>query len=607
MDRTSVIVIVVCVVLIVGWMAVRDRIFPPMPAPPAPTNAPVASVTGTNAAPVTATTPSAPQAPSSPRPALNTNLPETLLEVTNSNAHYTFTSRGGGLKLVELLHYPETVSRRRSQQQTNRVATLNNFAPVPALAILGGDEVQGDSVYNLTQTTAGVRAEKTLTNGLRIVKDFTLSTNYLLFATVSFENTSGQPLTLPAQEWVAGTATPMNVQDDGSAVGVTWYDGSRVQDVVGASYFSSRGFGGCVPRVPPSEYRGGSNDVVWVAPHNQFFAFAVMPLSATNQAGPAAQLVVRKVDLPRPSEEEITYRTVREPAGYEAVMAYPAIVLTPHQTARRELAIFAGPKEYRTLATDAASLNNNIDAIMGFGTSGFSAFFGFFSKFLLLSMNWLHNTFGLPYGWAIVAITIIIKAIFWPLTQVTTRSAKRMQVLQPQIKALQEKYKDDPVKAQRKMMEFWKEHKINPMSGCLPTLIQMPVFIGFFYMIRSAIELRGASFLWVADLSKPDTIFIIPGVNFPFNLLPLIMGATMLWQAHLTPPSPGMDPAQAKMMRYMPLIFMVFLYNFSAGLTLYWTVQNLLSILQAKLIKMMPEVTTAPSGPVLTGPPKRRK
>jgi len=213
----------------------------------------------------------------------------------------------------------------------------------------------------------------------------------------------------------------------------------------------------------------------------------------------------------------------------------------------------------------------------------------------------------LPYGWAIVAITIIIKAIFWPLTQATTRSAKRMQALQPQIKALQEKYKDDPVKAQRKMMEFWKEHKINPMSGCLPTLIQMPVFIGFFYMIRSAIELRGASFLWVADLSKPDTIFIIPGVNFPFNLLPLIMGATMLWQAHLTPPSPGMDPAQAKMMRYMPLIFMVFLYNFSAGLTLYWTVQNLLSILQAKLIRMLPEETTPPRGPVLTGPPKRRK
>ena len=125
---------------------------------------------------------------------------------------------------------------------------------------------------------------------------------------------------------------------------------------------------------------------------------------------------------------------------------------------------------------------------------------------------------------------------------------------------------------------------------------------------NSAIELRGASFLWVADLSKPDTLFIIPGINFPFNLLPLIMGATMLWQAHLTPPSPGMDPAQAKMMRYMPLIFMVFLYNFSAGLTLYWTVQNLLSILQTKLIRKLPEEPPTPTrGPVLTAPAKRRK
>jgi YidC/Oxa1 family membrane protein insertase len=111
-------------------------------------------------------------------------------------------------------------------------------------------------------------------------------------------------------------------------------------------------------------------------------------------------------------------------------------------------------------------------------------------------------------------------------------------------------------------------------------------------------------------LSQPDTLFQIPGTNFPFNLLPLIMGATMLWQAHLTPPSPGMDPAQAKMMRYMPLMFMVFLYNFSAGLTLYWTVQNLLTIAQTQLTRTNP-TTPAPAapvkGPVLTSAPKKRK
>ena len=195
---------------------------------------------------------------------------------------------------------------------------------------------------------------------------------------------------------------------------------------------------------------------------------------------------------------------------------------------------------------------------------------------------------------------------------------KRMQALQPQMKAIQEKYKDDPVKMNRKVMEFMKEHKASPLGGCLPMLLQMPVFIGLYVMIQSAIELRGAHFLWVGDLTKPDTLMVIPGLSFipflgvpgvglPLNLLPLIMGATMLWQSHLAPPSPGMDPSQQKIMRYMPLIFMLFLYNFSAGLTLYWTVQNLLTIAQTKLTKMQPEKAPAGKGQVLTTPAKKKK
>jgi YidC/Oxa1 family membrane protein insertase len=218
----------------------------------------------------------------------------------------------------------------------------------------------------------------------------------------------------------------------------------------------------------------------------------------------------------------------------------------------------------------------------------------------------------------VVSITIIIKLLFWPLTQASTRSMKRMQALQPQVKAIQEKFKDDPVKMQRKMMELWKEHKVSPMSGCFPMLIQIPVFFGFYRMISSAIELRGARFLWVNDLAKPDTLFVVPGLSFvpilsipgvglPFNLLPLIMGGTMLWQAHLTPPSPGMDPAQAKLMRYLPLIFMLGFYNLSSGLTLYWTVNNLLSIAQTKLIKTTQTSGPPGKGPVLTPAPKKRK
>src|SRR5208283_2403311 len=201
-------------------------------------------------------------------------------------------------------------------------------------------------------------------------------------------------------------------------------------------------------------------------------------------------------------------------------------------------------------------------------------------------MNWLHDVTKLGYGSVIVLITILLRGIFWPLMAAGTRSMKRMQALAPEVQALKEKYKDDPQKFTQKQMELWRKHKVSPVSGCLPMLIQTPVFIGFFTMLRSAIELRGASFLWVKDLSKPDTLFMIPGLNFPFNLLPLLMGGAMLWQSHLTPPSPGMDPAQAKIMRYMPLMFLVFLYNYSSGLALYWTVNNVLTIVQTKLTKM---------------------
>jgi YidC/Oxa1 family membrane protein insertase len=600
MDRKSIIILVLCFVAFFSWHWLVDKIYPPKLLPPGATNTVLSELTATNRngpLPPTAQSeevlaPAVPQVDSIP------SSPEELLEVTNSAAHYTFSSHGGGLKLVELLQYPETVSTRRQRKsQTNRVATLNTFTRTPTLAIEGGSQIQGDGVFKLTRTANGVRAEKDLTNGLSVVKDFEVSTNYLMFAKVRLENRSDKPLSLPSQEWFAGLATPMNARDDGSAVGVMYYNGAKAQDI-GASHFSGGVFSCVTQRVPPKEFRDGLTNVAWVAVHNQFFALAVMP----QLQEPAYQVIVRTNPLPRPSAEELTYRTVREPQGYKATLVYPALVLEPHQALQRQIAIFAGPKEYRTLATIAAAFNNNVDAIMGYG-----GFFGFFSKALLLGMNTLHELFRLPYGWAIICITVIIKLVFWPLTQISTRSAKRMQMLQPQIKALQEKYKDDPVKVQRKTMEFWKEHKINPMSGCLPTLVQMPVFFGFFFMIRSAIELRGAPFLWVGDLSSPDTLFIIPGINFPFNLLPLVMGVTMLWQAHLTPPSPGMDQAQAKMMRYMPLMFLVFLYNYSAGLTLYWTVQNLLSIVQTKLIRTTPEPPPATKGPVLTPQVKRRK
>ncbi|HMP85008.1 MAG TPA: YidC/Oxa1 family insertase periplasmic-domain containing protein, partial [Verrucomicrobiota bacterium] len=406
--------------------------------------------------------------------------------------------------------------------------------------------------------------------------EFRLGTNYLVSTKVTLENTTRGALTLPAQEWVIGTATPMSADDDGMAVGLMWYDGKKEKDIT-QGWFENKTLG-CFPGVPRSVYREGLSNVVWASVHNQYFTMVTMPKV------PAEQIVSRPVELPADLKHNPQQK------GFQTALLVPAMTLAANQSVVNEFEVFAGPKEYRTLARIAARFQNNVDLIMGFG-----GFFGFFSKGLLLGMNWLHSVFHLSYAWSIIAITVIIKILFWPLTAASTRSMKRMAALQPQMKALQEKYKEDPAKLNKKMMEMWKEHKVSPIGGCLPIIIQMPVFIGFFYMIRSAIELRGASWFWVADLSRPDTLFYIPGFDFPFNLLPLIMGATMLWQSHLTPPSPGMDPVQQKMMRYMPLIFLVFLYNFSSGLALYWTVNNLLTILQTKLTKTKDPIIAAPA------------
>jgi YidC/Oxa1 family membrane protein insertase len=594
MDRTGIIVVTLCVVLLGFWFVQQNKLAvqqshyaatnqlartPSQPAATNPTPAPVpaaSTVTTTDAT-------------------FDTNQPETILVVTNARARYTFTSRGGGLKLVELLDYPETVSPRwKKKVATNGVATLNMRAPLPVLAILGGTNLVGDGVFTLTPVAGGVRAEKSLANGLRLAKEFRLSSNYLVNASVQLENMSAEPCPLPAQEWVIGTATPMGPDDTDVSMyeGVLWFDGTGAQDRT-VSWFSGAGFG-CFRGTPRSEFTAGSNNVVWAAAHNQFFALLAMPKE------PAVQLVARSVNLPPfPNVEPIP--DVPPAPGIQSAFVYPATTLKPHQTVERQIVFFVGPKEYRLLARIGDQFQNQADLVMQFGK-----FFGFFAKALLLAMNWLHDVTRAGYGLVIVLITVIIKVVFWPLTAASTRSMKRMAALAPEMAALKEKYKDDMQKLTQKQWELYRKHKVSPMSGCLPMAIQMPIFIGFFTMIRSAIELRGARFLWIADLSKPDTIFMIPGTNFPFNPLPLLMGGAMLWQSHLTPPSPGMDPTQARMMRYMPLLFLVFLYNYSSGLALYWTVNNVLTIVQTKLTKMNQPPAPVPAS-VLTPASKKKK
>jgi YidC/Oxa1 family membrane protein insertase len=597
MDRTGIIAVSICAALLIFWFYDQQKEalrWQQQQAEFARTNVVATPQSPANAATIPTTTTTAVQV-------FDANAPENLITISNANARYTFTSRGGGLKSVELLQYPETISvrwKKEGQSSADGFAMLNARTTVPVLAILGDTNLVGDGNFTLTKTADGVRAEKLLPDGLLIEKEFHLSSNYLVNASVSLKNTLDKSLALPAQEFVTGTATPMDADDTGIYLGATWFDGTNYVDN-GTRYFNTNTttFFGMISRTPTPEFRAGTGNVVWAAAHNQFFALLAMPKT------PAQQIVARPVNLSPLAENSIATGT-----GIQTALVYPSQTLSANSNVERQIVLFAGPKEYRTLARIGEDFQNHADLAMNFGT-GYISFWGvgtFFAKALLSGMNWLHDVFKVGYGWAIVLITILLRLIFWPLTAASTRSMKRMQALAPEVAALKEKYKDDPQKFTQKQMELWKKNKVNPMGGCLPMMVQMPVFFGFLAMIRCAIELRGAHFLWVADLTKPDTLFLIPGLNFPFNPLPLLMVGVMVWQAHLTPASPGMDASQQKMMRFMPLMMLLFLYNYSSGMALYMTVSTLLGILQMNLTKMN-QPAAAATIPALTQQQKKKK
>ena len=206
------------------------------------------------------------------------------------------------------------------------------------------------------------------------------------------------------------------------------------------------------------------------------------------------------------------------------------------------------------------------------------------AKPMLYLLNKIHSVIG-NYGIAIILLTVLIKAVFWPLSQKGMKSMKNMQKVQPKVTKLREKYKDDPKRMNQEMMQLYKTYKVNPLGGCMPMLLQIPVFFALYKILLQAIELRHAPFmLWITDLSAPDRLFI--GFDIPFlggiPVLTLLMGASMYLQQKMTPTTA--DPTQARIMAMLPIIFTFMFLNFASGLVLYWFVNNLLSILQQQMI-----------------------
>ena len=577
MDRTAIIVVTICVILLFTWRPLMEEISPSPPAQPQPTNAPPAQVPGQANTPTSAPLGQAQtaQAPVSSdfQPPVKLDSPKlSILETDESS--YIFTS-AGGLKTVELKE-PHVVMTKNTDllwgtnngDVNSTPIKLNHGVDLPVFALEGVD----DSEFSIN--TDGNRVTMVSTNqaGIRITKQFSAGTNYLLHSTITLANSTKKPVRLDQRKLMLGTTMPLEKGGSYPVWGAQWHNGDDIQDI-DEGWFANRTLG-CIPGTPRPYFMSTGQPVKWVGVHNRFFALTTIPMEgATGGRVYSTKTTPRPLNDPQEEGEQYAHDT-----GILASLQFEAQVLQPGERIIQEFTTYAGPKEYQVLLAHGQTYENSIDLVMGYNTP----VFGLFAKLLLRSMNGLHN-FGLGYAMSIIVITIIIKILFWPLTRASTISMKRLAAYGPQMAEIKAKYKEDPQKMNKRTMEFMREHKINPLGGCLPILIQIPVFIGFFTMLRTAVELRGAKFLWACDLSQSDTVTEILG--FPINPLPMIMGVTMLLQARLTPVSPTADPTQQKIMKYMPLMFIVILYNFSAGLTLYWTVQNMLSILQTKLTK----------------------
>jgi YidC/Oxa1 family membrane protein insertase len=252
---------------------------------------------------------------------------------------------------------------------------------------------------------------------------------------------------------------------------------------------------------------------------------------------------------------------------YSAGMIFPAVTLAPGENKALSMRLYAGPQEQEKLKVLAPGLEHVVD----YGWLTVLAY----PLFVLL--NWLQNLV-VNWGVAIILLTVLIKMAFYPLSAASYKSMAQMRKMAPRLQHLKERYGDDRQKLHEQMMKIYKEEKINPLGGCLPILVQIPVFIALYWVLMGAVELRQAPFaLWITDLSEPD----------PYYVLPLVMAVTMFIQQKLSPTPP--DPVQAKVMMFMPIVFSVFFFFFPAGLVLYWLVNNVLSILQQWRINVVIE------------------
>jgi YidC/Oxa1 family membrane protein insertase len=568
MDRTAWIVVALCVIGLVLWEIYLVKQTPPRPAPVgvAPGGT---SPTAAPAILVPSPTPVAEAIPSSRES--GPSFAEKIETLRNSDVELHLTNRGGGIKEAVLL-------KQVAEKGQPVILNSDKSAPIGALIEQPSSPTLPEFTAS-TESNSAVRFESTTPEQIVIRKKFFFENspenkdNYVIEMDVDLENRGDQPYQSGGYFVALGSAAPIHPKDYPSYTRLVWCIDGRAKGIDVGWFGSSSGILGLGQRSARPYYQESIAGAEWVAVSNQFFTTLMAPLTAK-----ATSVWGRRFDIDYAPDQKLL--------AIEGALGMPGFQLQPGQTYSARFEIYAGPKLYHRLA----QLPHNEAEVMDFGM--FKIVCQLLLNFMNLLHSWLHD-----YGLAILALTTIIKLALWPIQNKANRSMRQMAALSPKIQELRDKYKDDPTRMNQEVMKLYKQYGINPVGGCLPMMIQIPIFFGLFKMLGQAVELRNAKFLWVKDLSQPDTVAHLPLLGWPINIIPLCMAATQIWLMAMTPKTG--DPTQRRIAMFMPLIFLFICYNFAAALALYYTAQNLFSILQFYQNRRQPMPTlekVAPAG-----------
>jgi YidC/Oxa1 family membrane protein insertase len=506
-----------------------------------------------------------------------------VTSLENNFVQVNFTDAGGAVRDVAFKKYPAALGRPDP-------FVFNELHASPMLAFVALPGLDRSTRYQLVSKSAtDITYRAVLDNRIEVTRHYIVSPDkapgtdpYIIRCETTLRNLTDAASAPMRVKFSVGTAAPSNALDTGLQLMTEYSNGKDQVKVPRSSLEASSGFLGFKAHDAQSVVIG-AGPVAWASVKNQFFASILTP------DDPAAGLETRRIKLLSELPD-----TDRRAYGVMGAVDFELAGLAPHAQQTIAANLYVGPKEYPRLSNSDV-FKRDEDRIMDFGNSVFR----FCAAILITLMSWIHGWAG-NWGVAIILTTLTLKIVFVPITLAQSRTSRRTQKAMPELKALKEKFKDNPQKLQAATMELYKKHKINPVAGCIPMLLTLPFFFAFFSMLRSTAELRFAPFLWAHDLSAPDTVAVLtlPVIGvLNLNIFPILLGAVNFFQMRVTP-QPSVDNAQMKIMKFMPIMFIMFYYNWACALSVYSTVNGLFTICQQLLVNRTKDtVDLAPGKP----------